>query len=284
MNYNPYEPPKTSAINIASDGWKPNKWGATILGFFVQFLGMLYLANWKLAIGYFLAAIIAGILDLIAINNGVLKYISISLLLMVVGAIHAFLLAKNFTPTKERPWYSKWYSLASILVLLFLFVFLLEKFFYKAYNMPADSMAPTIKVGNKILVKKNYSTTLLRRGQVVVFEYPHNRSAVYVKRVIGLPGDIIKYKDKRIFINNNLITLEKQERLADGAYIYKEVIDNTSYKIMLYPKTQGTDKVYIVPDGHFFTLGDNRDNSSDSRAWGYVPYENLVGKVIHIFN
>lgn len=282
MSVDPYRAPETIAENTTSITWKPNRWIAAALAFFMQFVSMLYVSKWKLSIGYFFAAIVAGILDLTLAKTGVLKYTSLTLLLMVACTIHAFIIATTFSPIAVRPWYSKWYALVSIPTALFLSIFVFKLFFFETFRVPAGSMSPAIEAEDIILVSKMGFATPLKRGDIVVFEYPKDRSTSYVKRIIGLPGDSVEYKNKKLILNGKQVTSDEVEP-GIGFKIYEEAIDGTSYKVKVMPSRPGVDGKYIVPDGQIFTLGDNRDNSNDSRYWGYVPYENLVGKVIHVF-
>jgi len=282
MSFDPYKTPEVVAENMAPETWKPNRWLAAVLGFLMQFLGMLYLSRWKLSIGYFLAAIVAGILDLTLTKTGILEYVSITLLLMIACAIHAFIIATTYSPIVDRPWYSKWYALVSITVFLFLIIFAFKSVFYEIYRASAGSMSPAIEARDIMLVSKNISESSLKRGDIVMFESPRDRSVSYVKRVVGLPGDTVEYKDKKLILNGEKVTSDDGEP-GLGFYLYEEVIDGTSYKVKVFSGRPGRDGRYVVPEGKVFTLGDNRDNSNDSRYWGYVPYENLVGRVVHVF-
>jgi len=145
----------------------------------------------------------------------------------------------------------------------------------------------------------------LQRGDIVVFEYPEDRSLSYVRRVIGLPGDRISYYNKRLKINDDEVQIR---RIGDYTYKdraipslkYLERLGDREYAILIEPDAPAVVPpvrafplsercAYAaeglscrVPDGHYFVLGDNRDNSSDSRAWGFVPARNMIGKVQYI--
>ena len=161
-------------------------------------------------------------------------------------------------------------------------------------------MIPTLMIGDFILVDKNiygYKLPLTditlfdnedpQRGDVVVFKYPENIKINYIKRIVGLPGDRIIYKDKRLYVNDieyshtqidhNFDPIE----IADGQ-VY---IENNSSKeyLILNQSSPPFNFEYQVPDETYFVLGDNRDNSNDSRYWGPVPRENLVGKAFYIW-
>ena len=188
---------------------------------------------------------------------------------------------------------------ASIFPVL-LFVLLIRSFFFEPYKIPSGSMIPTLMIGDFILVDKNIygyklplsNITLIenqdpKRGDVVVFKYPENMKINYIKRVIALPGDTVIYKNKRLFINNNEYTLTKfphsfdPVEIADGE-VYRE--NNSEKEYLILNQTQSPFNFkYTVPSDTFFVMGDNRDNSNDSRFWGPVPRENLVGKAFYIW-
>ena len=183
---------------------------------------------------------------------------------------------------------------------IILVVLLIRSFFIEPYKIPSGSMIPTLMIGDFILVDKNIygyklpltEITLIdnedpQRGDVVVFKYPENKKINYIKRIVGLPGDRIIYKNKRLFVNDieyshtqidhNFDPIE----IADGQ-VY---IENNSYKdyLILNQSSPPLNFQYQVPDEAYFVLGDNRDNSNDSRYWGPVPRKNLVGKAFYIW-
>ena len=183
---------------------------------------------------------------------------------------------------------------------ILLAVLLIRSFFIEPYKIPSGSMIPTLMIGDFILVDKNIygyklpltDITLIdnedpQRGDVVVFKYPENKKINYIKRIVGLPGDRIIYKNKRLFVNDieyshtqidhNFDPIE----IADGQ-VY---IENNSHKdyLILNQSSPPLNFQYQVPDEAYFVLGDNRDNSNDSRYWGPVPRKNLVGKAFYIW-
>ncbi len=188
---------------------------------------------------------------------------------------------------------------SSIFPVLFV-VLILRSFFIEPYKIPSGSMIPTLMIGDFILVDKNIygykipltNITLFenenpKRGDVVVFKYPEDQSINYIKRVIGLPGDKILYKNKRLYINDSEYPLIKAEHsfdpieIADG-HVFIENNLQKEYMI-LNQSNPPFNFEYYVPNGTYFVLGDNRDNSNDSRFWGPVPEENLVGKAFYIW-
>ena len=181
-----------------------------------------------------------------------------------------------------------------------LVVLLLRSFVVEPFRIPSGSMMPTLLVGDFILVNKfHYGLRLPvintqitegeapQRGDVMVFRYPENPKVNYIKRIVGLPGDRIAYRNKVIHING-----EPQPQTSLGFYglhggnavsLREENLDGVSHHILIEHSQVFGDGEYTVPEGHYFVMGDNRDNSNDSRRWGSVPAENLVGKAFFIW-
>ncbi len=186
-----------------------------------------------------------------------------------------------------------------------LLVFVLRSFIVEPFRIPSGSMLPTLHVGDFILVNKfSYGIRLPiinkkvlpigkpKRGDVMVFRYPVDPKLNFIKRVIGLPGDILSYKDKKLFINGQPIKVE-----SDGRYAYEqlslkgksatqliETIDDSAHNILLddFLRSRDLERV-VVPAGHYFVMGDNRDHSNDSRYWRFVPESNVVGRAFFIW-
>ncbi|WP_319783322.1 signal peptidase I [Oceanisphaera sp. IT1-181] len=201
-------------------------------------------------------------------------------------------------------------------------VLILRSFIYEPFQIPSGSMMPTLLVGDFILVEKFAyglkepvgNTTLIatgqpKRGDVVVFKYPEDTRVDYIKRVVGLPGDRVIYQDKQLFIKPACdgtdcpdfapvaltpgqagefsqmgTALERfSENLTErGHDILRNPIQPDRVSLY-YGQPNTAQNEWLVPAGHYFTLGDNRDNSTDSRFWGFVPEENLVGKAVAIW-
>ena len=209
-------------------------------------------------------------------------------------------------------------SLISNLKSIFLAVLIaliIRSFFAEPYNIPSGSMKPNLLVGDFIFVSKwsygfskhslPFSIPLIpgkifsklpKRGEVVVFKTPEDNRTDYIKRVIGLPGDRIQIIDGKIIINDNLILRKKLKDFIDtdkNSSIkrirkYKEYFFNKEIEVLDITDQGIVDNtnLYVVPEGHFFVMGDNRDNSQDSRFTnivGYIPIENLIGKAQFIF-
>ena len=177
------------------------------------------------------------------------------------------------------------------LVLVIIIVLFIRAFLVQAYNIPSGSMKPTLLVGDFILVNKLvYKFSEPQRGDIVVFKWPINPEIDFIKRIIGMPGDTIEVIGERVFINGQELPLRfvgKIEEDGTTKLIYEETLPNgVKHKIALY------ENPYIfrkdieptkIPEGYYFVMGDNRDNSEDSRYWGLLPRENIVGKAFVVY-
>lgn len=188
---------------------------------------------------------------------------------------------------------------------ILLIVFLLRSFLYEPFRIPSGSLEPTLLMGDFILVNKyDYGTRLPvvhkklfgegkpERGDIIVFRWPPNPSFDFIKRVIGLPGDKISYINKDLFVNGKKVPqtflMKTEEKDESGvqwqADQNEEDLLGVKHNILIDADKPGFDyKDIIVPDGMYFVMGDNRDNSADSRFWGFVPEENIVGKAVAIW-
>ncbi|MDH5300484.1 MAG: signal peptidase I [Gammaproteobacteria bacterium] len=185
-----------------------------------------------------------------------------------------------------------------------LVVLLLRSFLVEPFRIPSGSMLPTLEVGDFILVNKfSYGIRLPvvdykvvevgspQRGDVLVFRYPKDPSTDYIKRVVGLPGDHIEYRNKTLYVNGQLMSKEyigpymgsvTGMPLA-GLNRMQEMLDGVRHDILIENGKPRIDGEMIVPAGQYFVMGDNRDNSNDSRFWGTVSEEFLVGKAFMIW-
>ncbi len=187
---------------------------------------------------------------------------------------------------------------------IFLIVLILRSFIFEPFKIPSGSMMPTLLIGDFILVNKyDYGIRLPvlnskiidnktpERGDIVVFRYPEDPSIPFIKRVVGLPGDKIAYKDKTLYINDISVTQSRNGRynahgsglMMDGVSLRIEHLGDIDHEILVSPNRPSQELEVRVPEGHYFVLGDNRDNSKDSRFWGFVPDENLVGRAFMIW-
>lgn len=220
----------------------------------------------------------------------------------------------------REPW---WVEYSKSFFPVILLVFLLRSFLVEPFKIPSGSMIPTLLVGDFILVNKfTYGIRLPvvnvkvmdlnqpQRGDVMVFRYPENPSLDYIKRVVGTPGDLVAYRDKQLFVNGQPVPTTPRDdfRYAEAGLSYvsvkrfSESLGEHTHDILVNPEVpplqlpsvrqfpfrencRYTDAGFEckVPAGHYFLMGDNRDSSSDSRYWGFVPEGNIVGKAFMIW-
>ncbi|NOR41336.1 MAG: signal peptidase I [Gammaproteobacteria bacterium] len=199
---------------------------------------------------------------------------------------------------------STWVEYCKSFFPVILAVLLLRSFLVEPFRIPSGSMMPTLLVGDFILVNKfSYGLRLPvlnskiikidepERGDVVVFRYPKDPSVDYIKRVVGLPGDKIGYYNKVVYVNGKpagqvpagVYVGEGSGVSMSGASERREQLGDVQHDILVMPRTPGLEGEYIVGDNEYFVMGDNRDNSNDSRYWGTVPEGNLVGKAFRIW-
>ena len=187
---------------------------------------------------------------------------------------------------------------------VFLIVLIIRSFIVEPFRIPSGSMIPTLEIGDFIAVNKFaygvklplnshtiFQVGIPERGDVVVFKFPLDPKTPFIKRIIGLPGDFVTYANKTLSINGEPVTYEpvgsyigsKSMRKYTGFQEVSENLTDKSYKILWDPQRDAADLAFEVPKGHYFVLGDNRDNSRDSRYWGFVPEKNLMGKAFFIW-
>jgi signal peptidase I len=177
-----------------------------------------------------------------------------------------------------------------------LFVLIIRSFIFEPFRIPSGSMMPTLLQGDYIFVKKySYGLRLPviekkiietgkpERGDVVVFRLPAEPNVNYIKRVIGLPGDEIIYSNHRLTVNGVPMPLQT-DSAGNESQVFLETLGERQHEIMITePERNVLDGRYRVPEGHFFMMGDNRDNSRDSRYIGAIPETHLVGEAVRIW-
>jgi signal peptidase I len=235
------------------------------------------------------------------------------LLVFVSGAIWAYdalILSRRrrreaaLEEGREAPAPSKIVEYARSFFPIFLIVLVLRSFLVEPFRIPSGSMMPTLLIGDFILVNKfTYGIRLPvvdkkiielgrpKRGDVVVFRFPEDPSIPFIKRVVGLPGDRVGYYNKQLYINGVLMPQEAlgvytgigSGQSMTGADIRREDLDGVNHLILIEPGHPSLEGESVIPPGHYFVMGDNRDNSRDSRFWGTVPDENLIGKAFFIW-
>ena len=215
-----------------------------------------------------------------------------------------------------QPWWLDWTAgLFPVIVT----VFLLRSFLFEPFKIPSGSMIPTLQIGDLILVNnfhygirlpvantKVTAGTPVQRGDVMVFRYPPKPSVDYIKRVVGIPGDEVAYLNKKLTINGQPVASEALPDYFDESVMRyfrheRESLPGKNHEIIIDSERPGfiagADEfpfrdqcrysvegvVCKVPEGHYFMMGDNRDNSLDSRYWGFVPDKNIVGKAFFVW-
>ena len=183
-----------------------------------------------------------------------------------------------------------------------LLVVVVRSFLFEPFRIPSGSMIPTLLVGDFIFVNKyTYGIRLPvvhtkvldlndpERGDVMVFRLPSDPGVNYIKRVVGLPGDTVVYRNRRLFINGEAVPVESpdanEREYSRFGQVAMEQLGQVRHPIRVDLRRPSREGRYVVPDGHYFMMGDNRDNSQDSRfpLVGFVPQENIVGKAVRIW-
>jgi signal peptidase I len=215
-----------------------------------------------------------------------------------------------------QPWWLDW---TAGLFPVILFIFILRSFLFEPFKIPSGSMIPTLWIGDLILVNKfHYGLRLpvanikitegtpVARGDVMVFRFPPRPSADYIKRVVGIPGDEVAYLNKKLTINGQVVATDSVPEFFDESVMryfkqYQEKLGDKTHNLLVDDDRPafipGADDFPFkdqckytvegvtckVPAGHYFMMGDNRDNSLDSRYWGFVPDANIVGKAVFVW-
>lgn len=225
----------------------------------------------------------------------------------LVTAAEHFWLSPKRTPEKttdskknEPPTPPAFIELCVSLFPVILIVLVLRSFLVEPFRIPSGSMKPTLLVGDFILVNKYtfgirlpvLNTKIIeintpQRGDIIVFRYPKNPKINYIKRLIGRPGDIIRYENKILTVNGQTVALNTPQTYIENngqrLQQWQENLQNAPHNILHNPQVNYPDISLVVPSNHYFVMGDNRDNSNDSRVWGFVPEANLVGKAFYIW-
>jgi len=260
--------------------------------------------------------LLVGLCGLLAVLSGFAAALLLALVLtLIVPLAIRFSRSDRKNNTRSGVIYELYWGFFPVILV----VFVLRSFIAEPFKIPSGSMIPTLEVGDFILVnkftygirlpvinKKIIDVNLPKRGDVMVFRYPEDPSLDYIKRVVGLPGDKIAYQNKRLTINDQPVDIKKIDdyRHPQKLYYseqYAEKLGEVEHRILndadapafipdpsRFPFAGNciynqSGVVCTVPAGHYFMVGDNRDNSRDSRFWGFVPEENIVGKAFFIW-
>lgn len=241
------------------------------------------------------------------------------ILLVITGTLYAVDIIKFRKLRANNAKEPLWVEWGASFFPVILIVFVLRSFLFEPFKIPSGSMIPTLLVGDFILVnkftygirlpvinQKIIDINLPQRGDVMVFRYPEDPSLDYIKRVVGLPGDTIAYENKKLTINGKAVEMKKiddyrhpermyfsEQFVAQLGDVEHKLLNDTDAPAFVldasrfpYRENCSYNTVGVtckVPANHYFMMGDNRDNSRDSRAWGFVPEQNIVGKAFFVW-
>jgi len=206
---------------------------------------------------------------------------------------------------EKKSFYKEWIEPFLIAAIVALFI---RQFIVEAFKIPSGSMIPTLTIGDHLLVNKfiygprvPFTDTRIfvwkepKRGDVIVFKYPDDEKKDFIKRVVGLPGDKLEIKKGKLLINDQLVPVvetgeyvDKEHRFGKGydikAKLLEEQLGNVTHKIQYLRDQSDYDfHAVLVPKDSVFVMGDNRDNSQDSRFWGFVKYNKILGRALIIY-
>lgn len=205
---------------------------------------------------------------------------------------------------KKRTIHSRIVSQARSFFPLLLIVWIIRSFVIQPYRVPTGSLEPTVMPGDFIAVQqyayglrfpiggqKILTVNTPQRGEIALFRWPQNPKILFVKRVIGVPGDRLVYKNKMLTVNGEPASqILLYQTYDQGSTDYQRLVDvkeeqlgTLRHKIYVEPAEEADDFEVVVPEGHYFMMGDNRDDSNDSRHWGFVPDANLIGKAFGVW-
>lgn len=309
---------------VSGTGWKPKTWVAVTLSIFSPQLALLYLGRVRWAVWFFVWGVALGLLGftLPSLFNSTFVSVALKLMIWLVGVIVCYREVTKSAVRAQQRWYSRWQGLTGLVIVALVLVITATTFFYEPFHVPSTSMLPTLDAGSNLVLQKwgygHYSkmgvkimsrpmSMALHRGDIIVFDYPADVRQTYIKRIVGLPGDLVEYRDKHLYVNGRdtrgTLLTEYLEQVDGGArYLthFVERLGDTEYEVLnnpdldRYPEPRdfpfrdtcqfnATAVSCRVPANNYFVLGDNRDNSADSRDWGYVRSDQIVGKVVKIF-
>jgi signal peptidase I len=253
--------------------------------YFAFYIVAIFLGTYGAIVGFVPVGLFNGV------NADLAKFV-LALPVAIVAFFHALHLNKK---TPLRPTYSRWFIALPAYTLLSLAAALLVRtFLYQPFSAPSASNFPNLMIGDMFFVSKTaYLSADPQRGDIAVFKLPSDPTIDYVKRVVGLPGDHIQMKEGRFYLNGVLVPREPvtyhppidQSDESSSSYYRETLPSGRSYVIAERSDDSDADNTdeYVVPEGHYFALGDNRDNSQDSRFLqqvGYIPRANFTGPYV----
>jgi signal peptidase I len=288
-------------LDLPPKDQKPKKWLIVLLSIPNPSLAFLYIGKGLIACTYLIATLLIIWFKYLSPN---FKYYL--LVLTLSGLVHCWVAAGQLGLN-----WKKWHVLLYAMTILVGIWFIGKLFIVNVYHATSDSMMPNIVKGDYFMVRrwgagyfnqslgKQYDISQLKRGDLITFYYPNNPTLSYVKRVVALPNDQVIFRDGYFVLNHQLMNSQKiTEMSSDYESFYSEQLGGNKYVIRRLnygvenildrfsfmkscPLVQGEYQC-TVPAGSVFVLGDNRDESGDSRYWGYVPAQNVIGKVVWV--
>jgi signal peptidase I len=305
MSQNPYAAPQSAPAG--PEPARRQRWVAVLLALLAPPIAMLYVVRPLRAIAYLVVGVLmypATVMASLAGLGNPLIFVLLAVLgWRLVGAIDGYRLASKWNG-EGLPWYARAPALTAFLVAGWLSIAACRAFVVQPFKIPSASMHPTLRVGDHILVSKAaYGFSAPQRGDVAVFRFPQDRSLNYVMRVIGLPGESVAYADRRLRVDGRDMPVQEDgtETIGTQAYTrYQEQLGDVQHAIVVERSVPpmgpvrdfpGKDQcrhdaggfTCKVPAGHYFVMGDNRDNAHDSRYWGFVPHDDFLGRAFLVW-
>lgn len=258
-------------------------------------LGQLYNGSWRWAAS---ALVIGSLVTyfsavyLFDTFSKLMQALLLGLLLDLFFALHAWFRARQLG-TVELKSYQRWWAYLLFSVVLYGspggYGYIIPERFL-SFQIPSESMVPTLLVGDRLVADGwAYRKDFPRRGDIIVFDYPRDPSIKYVKRVVGLPGDEVKIVGGELYVNKVLVKAHRTSEPSQvddgwGVVEYLETLDNVKHVIRRAQPTMFLNYGPVkVPEKSYFVMGDNRDRSSDSRVWGFVPEAAIVGRMRYVY-
>lgn len=272
-----------------------NRWIALLFSLLCPGLGQLYNGNLRWAISAFVLGSLLSIYTVIYLFDSFSKLLwalGLGLLFDLVLIVQAWREAKRLGAVELKP-YQRWWIYGGFAVLLYGIpdgYGLITPSRFLSFQIPSESMVPTLLVGDRLVADGwSFWKNDPKRGEVVVFDYPRDPSIKYVKRVVGIPGDTIEVKQGELYLNGKLVEQERSGRVVDpvGGWQPIEFTENLGgvrhpvYRTQ--PMLVTSYGPVTVPHNEYFMMGDNRDRSNDSRFWGFVRRDQIVGRMVYVY-
>ena len=268
---------------------------ATVLAYLAPGLGHVYYGQAKLGFGIIGLLIVFQYLFFFEwMNSSALPYL---VLLLLIISLLLFDLIGTIVKLKKYGERKSGASNSVIFYFLLLALSTTSSIFrpFETFSIPSGAMSPTVRIGDYITAQR-YVSDKIERGDLIVFMYPKDEAIQYIKRVVAMPGETIEVKDKVIYINGSEVALKAIDDFDKEGMVHSRFHD---FPLKLYETKTGNIKHFVmlnqentyslnygpkkIPEGHYFVMGDNRDFSSDSRFWGTVPKENVLGKAKAVY-